>query len=280
MRSILKKEILVSFSPRIIKLKVEANFTSSPLPSQFVILMVSPYGERIPLTIVEKEGNAITLIFQEVGFTTQLLGSLKEGDSLYSLIGPLGNPFRAQKYGKVVVIGGGVGVAEMFPVVKALKKEGNYVISILGARSKKFLILEEEIRSNSDKVFISTDDGSKGEKGFTTQILERLLKEERIDLVYSVGPLLMMKKTSEITKLYQVKTIVSLNPIMVDGTGMCGSCRVIVGGKVHFACVDGPDFDAHLVDFDDLLKRNSRFVEEEKKILNEKNPFISKEGNF
>ncbi|OQX88126.1 MAG: ferredoxin-NADP reductase [Candidatus Omnitrophica bacterium 4484_70.2] len=280
MRSILKKEILVSFSPRIIKLKVEANFTSSPLPSQFVILMVSPYGERIPLTIVEKEGNAITLIFQEVGFTTQLLGSLKEGDSLYSLIGPLGNPFRAQKYGKVVVIGGGVGVAEMFPVVKALKKEGNYVISILGARSKKFLILEEEIRSNSDKVFISTDDGSKGEKGFTTQILERLLKKERIDLVYSVGPLLMMKKTSEITKLYQVKTIVSLNPIMVDGTGMCGSCRVIVGGKVHFACVDGPDFDAHLVDFDDLLKRNSRFVEEEKKILNEKNPFISKEGNF
>jgi len=279
-RSILKKEILVSFSPRIIKLKVEANFTSSPLPSQFVILMVSPYGERIPLTIVEKEGNAITLIFQEVGFTTQLLGSLKEGDSLYSLIGPLGNPFRAQKYGKVVVIGGGVGVAEMFPVVKALKKEGNYVISILGARSKKFLILEEEIRSNSDKVFISTDDGSKGEKGFTTQILERLLKKERIDLVYSVGPLLMMKKTSEITKLYQVKTIVSLNPIMVDGTGMCGSCRVIVGGKVHFACVDGPDFDAHLVDFDDLLKRNSRFVEEEKKILNEKNPFISKEGNF
>jgi len=279
-RSILKKEILVSFSPRIIKLKVEANFTSSPLPSQFVILMVSPYGERIPLTIVEKEGNAITLIFQEVGFTTQLLGSLKEGDSLYSLIGPLGNPFRAQKYGKVVVIGGGVGVAEMFPVVKALKKEGNYVISILGARSKEFLILEEEIRSNSDKVFISTDDGSKGEKGFTTQILERLLKEERIDLVYSVGPLLMMKKTSEITKLYQVKTIVSLNPIMVDGTGMCGSCRVIVGGKVRFACVDGPDFDAHLVDFDDLLKRNSRFVEEEKKILNEKNPFISKEGNF
>ena len=280
MRSILKKEILVPFSPRIIKLKVEANFTSSPLPSQFVILMVSPYGERIPLTIVEKEGNAITLIFQEVGFTTQLLGSLKEGDSLYSLIGPLGNPFRAQKYGKVVVIGGGVGVAEMFPVVKALKKEGNYVISILGARSKKFLILEEEIRSNSDKVFISTDDGSKGEKGFTTQILERLLKKERVDLVYSVGPLLMMKKTSEITKLYQVKTIVSLNPIMVDGTGMCGSCRVIVGGKVHFACVDGPDFDAHLVDFDDLLKRNSRFVEEEKKILNEKNPFISKEGNF
>ena len=280
MRSILKKEILVSFSPRIIKLKVEANFTSSPLPSQFVILMVSPYGERIPLTIVEKEGNAITLIFQEVGFTTQLLGSLKEGDSLYSLIGPLGNPFRAQKYGKVVVIGGGVGVAEMFPVVKALKKEGNYVISILGARSKKFLILEEEIRSNSDKVFISTDDGSKGEKGFTTQILERLLKKERIDLVYSVGPLLMMKKTSEITKLYQVKTIVSLNPIMVDGTGMCGSCRVIVGGKVRFACVDGPDFNAHLVDFDDLLKRNSRFVEEEKKILNEKNPFISKEGNF
>jgi len=279
-RSILKKEILVSFSPRIIKLKVEANFTSSPLPSQFVILMVSPYGERIPLTIVEKEGNAITLIFQEVGFTTQLLGSLKEGDSLYSLIGPLGNPFRAQKYGKVVVIGGGVGVAEMFPVVKALKKEGNYVISILGARSKKFLILEEEIRSNSDKVFISTDDGSKGEKGFTTQILERLLKKERIDLVYSVGPLLMMKKTSEITKLYQVKTIVSLNPIMVDGTGMCGSCRVIVGGKVRFACVDGPDFNAHLVDFDDLLKRNSRFVEEEKKILNEKNPFISKEGNF
>jgi len=279
-RSILKKEILVPFSPRIIKLKVEANFTSSPLPSQFVILMVSPYGERIPLTIVEKEGNAITLIFQEVGFTTQLLGSLKEGDSLYSLIGPLGNPFRAQKYGKVVVIGGGVGVAEMFPVVKALKKEGNYVISILGARSKKFLILEEEIRSNSDKVFISTDDGSKGEKGFTTQILERLLKKERVDLVYSVGPLLMMKKTSAITKLYQVKTIVSLNPIMVDGTGMCGSCRVIVGGKVRFACVDGPDFNAHLVDFDDLLKRNSRFVEEEKKILNEKNPFISKEGNF
>lgn len=280
MAKILKKEILVHFSPRIIKMKIEAPFLAYKVkPGQFVILMVSSYGERIPLTVVDKDKKTITLIFQEVGYTTKLLGRLKEGKTLYSLVGPLGNPAPIKKYGKVVAIGGGVGVGLIYPIIKALKKEENFVVSILGAKSKDYLILKKEIEKISDQLFITTDDGSEGEKGLVTDVLERVLEKEKFDLAYCVGPLLMMKKVSQITSLYNLKTIASLNPIMIDGTGLCGSCRLLYNGEVRFACCDGPDFDAHLVDFDDLIRRNTRFQEEEK-LLYEKDSFRRKKKNI
>ncbi len=280
MAKILKKEVLVHSSPRIIKIRIEEPFVACKIkPGQFVILMVSSYSERIPLTVVDKDKKTITLIFQEVGFTTKLLGRLKEGKSLYSLVGPLGNPAPIKKYGKVVAIGGGVGIGLIYPIIKALKKEANFVVSILGAKSKDYLILKEEIEKNSDQLFITTDDGSEGEKGLVTDVLERVLKKEKFDLVYCVGPLLMMKKVSQITSFYNLRTIASLNPIMIDGTGLCGSCRILYDGKVKFACCDGPDFDAHLVDFDDLIRRNNRFQEEEK-LLYEKDSFRRKKKNI
>ena len=280
MAKILKKEILVHFSPRIIKMKIEAPFLAYKVkPGQFVILMVSSYGERIPLTVVDKDKKTITLIFQEVGYTTKLLGRLKEGKTLYSLVGPLGNPAPIKKYGKVVAIGGGVGIGLIYPIIKALKKEANFVVSILGAKSKDYLILKKEIKKISDQLFVTTDDGSEGEKGLVTDVLERVLKKEKFDLAYCVGPLLMMKKVSQITSLYNLRTIASLNPIMIDGTGLCGSCRLLYNGEVRFACCDGPDFDAHLVDFDDLIRRNTRFQEEEK-LLYEKDSFRRKKKNI
>ena len=280
MAKILKKEILVHSPPRIIKMKIEAPFVAYKVkPGQFVILMVSSYGERIPLTVVDKDKKTITLIFQEVGYTTKLLGRLKEGKTLYSLVGPLGNPAPIKKYGKVVAIGGGVGIGLIYPIIKALKKEANFVVSILGAKSKDYLILKKEIEKISDQLFITTDDGSEGEKGLVTDVLEKVLKKEKFDLAYCVGPLLMMKKVSQITSLYNLKTIASLNPIMIDGTGLCGSCRLLYNGEVRFACCDGPDFDAHLVDFDDLIRRNMRFQEEEK-LLYEKDSFRRKKKNI
>jgi len=267
MVKILEKEILVHSSPQVIKMKIKAPLISSKVkPGQFVILMVSPEGERIPLTVVDKDKESITLIFQEVGLTTKLLAKLKEKDNLYSLVGPLGRPTPIKNYGKVVVVGGGVGIGLVYPIIKALKGKNNIVVSILGARDKNYLILKEEIKKFSDKLFIATDDGSEGEKGFATDILEKILEEEKFDLVYCVGPILMMKKVSQIARFYNLKTIVSLNPIMVDGTGLCGSCRLLYKGEVKFACCDGPDFDAHSVDFDDLLRRNRRFEEEERRI--------------
>jgi len=280
MAKILKKEILVHSPPRIIKMKIEAPFLACKVkPGQFVILMVSSYGERIPLTVVDKDKKTITLIFQEVGYTTKLLGRLKEGKSLYSLVGPLGRPAPIKKYGKVVAIGGGVGIGLIYPIIKALKKEANFVVSILGAKSKDYLILKKEIEKISDQLFVTTDDGSEGEKGLVTDVLERVLKKEKFDLAYCVGPLLMMKKVSQITSLYNLKTIASLNPIMIDGTGLCGSCRLLYNGEVKFACCDGPDFDAHLVDFDDLIRRNMRFQEEEN-LLYEKDSFRRKKKNI
>lgn len=280
MAKILKKEILVHSPPRIIKMKIEAPFLAYKVkPGQFVILMVSSYGERIPLTVVDKDKKTITLIFQEVGYTTKLLGRLKEGKSLYSLVGPLGNPAPIKKYGKVVAIGGGVGIGLIYPIIKALKKEANFVVSILGAKSKDYLILKKEIEKISDQLFVTTDDGSEGEKGLVTDVLEKVLKKEKFDLAYCVGPLLMMKKVSQITSLYNLRTIASLNPIMIDGTGLCGSCRLLYNGEVRFACCDGPDFDAHLVDFDDLIRRNTRFQEEEK-LLYEKDSFRRKKKNI
>jgi len=235
---------------------------------QFVVLMTSEIGERIPLTIVNADVSrgTITLIFQETGLTTKLLGRLGEGDFLYSLVGPLGHATHIKDYGKVILVGGGVGIAEIYPVAKALKKAGNHITTLLGARTKDLLILEKELREESDVLQVSTDDGSYGRKGFTTDLLKEVLAQGHYDFAYEVGPIPMMKRIAFVTRDFNLKTMVSLNALMVDATGMCGSCRVTVGGAVKFSCVDGPEFDAHEVDWDELEKRNRIYEEKEKHI--------------
>ncbi len=238
-------------------------------PGEFVVLMVSEKGERVPLTVVgaDIEKGVVTIIFQEAGLSTAILGKMETGDALYSFVGPLGHATPIKNYGKVVLVGGGVGIAEIYPVAVALKKAGNHVTTILGARTKEILILEEGMKAASDKLLIATDDGSYGRKGFTTDILQELLTLDKdYALVYAVGPIPMMKKVAATTKPFGVKTVVSLNAIMVDGTGMCGCCRVTIGGKVKFSCVDGPEFDAHEVDWAELEKRNRIYVSKEKHI--------------
>jgi len=235
---------------------------------QFVILRVDERGERFPLTLVDwnpSEGS-ITLIFQEVGVSTRKLGMLKPGDYVMDIVGPLGNPTEIEDYGDIAVIGGGVGTALIYPWIRALKSQGNYIVTILGARTESLLLLEDKLRALSDEIHISTDDGSKGIKGFTSDVLKKLLEEgRRFDLVMAAGPVPMMRAVAEVTRPYKIKTIVSLNPIMVDGTGMCGGCRVTVGGEIKFACVDGPEFDAHKVDFRQLMNRLRFYREEETK---------------
>ncbi|KAA0006113.1 MAG: sulfide/dihydroorotate dehydrogenase-like FAD/NAD-binding protein [Thermoplasmata archaeon] len=234
---------------------------------QFVMLRIDEKGERIPLTIADydRKKGTVTIIFMEVGKTTKQLGTMEAGDKILNFVGPLGQPSEIEKFGTVVMVGGGVGIAPLYPIVRELKKAGNYVISILGARNKSLLMLEEEIERFSDEIHICTDDGSKGVKGFVSDVLQKLIDAgKKIDVVWAVGPVIMMKVVSDLTRKYGIRTVVSLNPIMVDGTGMCGSCRVSVGGETKFACVDGPEFDGHLVDFDNLMLRNQRFVEEEK----------------
>ncbi|MDY6865940.1 MAG: sulfide/dihydroorotate dehydrogenase-like FAD/NAD-binding protein [Halobacteriota archaeon] len=236
-------------------------------PGQFIIFRLDEDGERVPLTIAkaDKEKGTITIVFQEVGKSTKQLGTLNEGDKILNLVGPLGKPAEIEKIGTVVCIGGGVGIACVFPEIGAMKEAGNEVISIIGARNESLLLFEEEIDEISDEFYITTDDGSKGHHGFVSDILKNLIDEQRkIDLVIAVGPIIMMKVVADVTRPYGIKTVVSLNPIMVDGTGMCGSCRVEVGGETRFACVDGPEFDGHMVDFDMLMTRNSRYLDEEK----------------
>ncbi len=237
-------------------------------PGQFVILRVDEKGERIPLTIVDSDSGkgTITLVVHEVGRTTMKLGALNEGDSVIDIAGPLGNPSDIRKYGTVVCVGGGVGAALIYPEVRAFKNAGNRVISIIGARSKDLLIFRDEISAVSDEIFIATDDGSEGHHGFVSDVLGEILGKRRVDLVFAVGPVPMMKAVADITR-HKVRTVVSLNPIMIDGTGMCGSCRVEIGGETKFACVDGPEFDAHLVDFDQLMTRNARYLAEERAAL-------------
>jgi ferredoxin--NADP+ reductase len=234
---------------------------------QFVVIMLSEYGERIPLTIVETDGDALTLIFQEAGKTTMELGSLKVGDTLSDVLGPLGHPTVIEDYGRVITVGGGVGVAEVYPVSRALKAAGNRVVSVIGARSKNLLILEKEMRDVTDNLYVATDDGSYGIKGNVGDILKDLIVNIRPDLVYAIGPVPMMRAVSEITGVHDVKTVVSLNPIMVDGTGMCGACRIKVGGQTKFSCVDGPEFDAHEVDWEELSMRLRLFKAEETRAL-------------
>lgn len=234
---------------------------------QFVMLMIDDKGERIPLTMADwnPEKGTVTVIALEAGKTTMKLGTLKKGDALRSIVGPLGIETHTAGLGTVVCVGGGIGIALMFPTVRAMKQAGNKVISIMGARTKNLLIMEKEVKAYSDEIYPCTDDGSYGHHGFVSDLLKKMLDEKRkIDVVYAVGPVIMMKVISDLTRPYGVKTIVSLNPIMVDGTGMCGSCRVQVDGKTKFGCVDGPDFDGHKVDFQLLIARNKRYLAEEK----------------
>ena len=267
---ILNKETLIDADPvRIGMMEVlSPEIALKARPGQFIVLMASEKGERVPLTVVERDASkgTIKLIFQEAGLTTKMLGAMKTGDSLYSLVGPLGHPTEIKKYGKIIIVGGGVGIAEIYPVARAMKEAGNHVTTILGARSKDLLILENELKNASDEFYVATDDGSYGRKGFTTDILEELLNKGEYDLIYSVGPIPMMKRSSMVTKKFNAKTIVSLNAIMVDATGMCGCCRVTVGGKTRFSCVDGPEFDASLVDWEELTKRNKIYDDKEKHI--------------
>lgn len=232
---------------------------------QFVIIRLDDEGERIPLTVADfdRENGTITIIVQAVGYTTKKLATFNVGDKICDVAGPLGLPTHFGDVKKAVVIGGGVGCAIAFPQAKTLHNMGVSVDVIAGFRNKDIVILEDEMKAVSDNLYITTDDGSYGEKGFVTDVLRRLLENGEYDLVIAIGPLPMMKFVSLLTKEFSVRTIVSLNPIMIDGTGMCGGCRVNVGGEVKFACVDGPDFDGHLVDFDGLMKRNTLYKEEE-----------------
>lgn len=236
----------------------------------FVIVRANEYAERIPLTIVDSntEDGSITLIVQSVGKSTRLLNSLNAGDELADVIGPLGHPTPIESFGSVVCVGGGVGTAEVLPIARAAKAADNQVISIIGARSKNLLILEDEMREASDELYIVTDDGSYERPGLVVDPLSDLIFEgQDIDVVYAIGPMPMMRAVAELTEPYNIKTLVSLNPVMIDGTGMCGGCRVVVDGKTRFACVDGPEFDAHLVDFDSLILRNRAYAAEERVAL-------------
>jgi ferredoxin--NADP+ reductase len=238
-------------------------------PGQFAIVRIHEEGERIPLTIADSstEDGTVTLIVQGIGKTTKLMNLLEAGDSLLDLVGPLGRPTDVERFGTVVVVGGGVGAAIAYPSAVALKHAGNRVITILGARSRDLLILEEELGAVSDLLIVTTDDGSYGYKGLVTEPLAARIADEPIDRVLAIGPIPMMRAVAEATRPHGIRTVVSLNPVMVDGTGMCGGCRVQVGGESRFACVDGPEFDAHEVDFRVLQQRNGAYRKEEKKSL-------------
>jgi ferredoxin--NADP+ reductase len=239
-------------------------------PGQFVIVRVNETGERVPLTIAESDPQAgtVTIIVQGIGKTTKQINALEAGMGVADVVGPLGKASEIEKFGTAVVIGGGVGTAIAYPTAKALKAAGNQVVVIIGGRNRQLVILEEEMRAFADEVFVTTDDGSYGEKGLVIDPLKRLLGAgRRIDYVLAIGPIPMMRAVAEVTRPTGIKTVVSLNPIMVDGTGMCGGCRVSVGGKSQFACVDGPEFDAHQVDFDVLTKRNAMYRDAERQAL-------------
>ena len=237
---------------------------------QFLILRVSETGERIPLTIADsdQEQGTVTIIVQGIGKTTKELNTLEAGDQITDVVGPLGKPSEIEKFGTIVSIGGGVGTAIAYPTAVALKKAGNHVITINGARSKDMVILEDEMKAVSDEAYITTDDGSYGIHGFVTTQLQQLIDDGRqLDFVLAIGPIPMMRAVAEVTRPHGIHTVVSLNPIMVDGTGMCGGCRVQVDNKVQFACVDGPEFDAHKVDFTNLINRNRVYSDHEQRSL-------------
>lgn len=255
MNKILSKEY---FSEKVVKLVVEAPLIAKARRAgHFVIVRCGEHGERIPLTIADADPvkGTITLVIQAVGASTQKIDALKVGDSLTDVVGPLGQATHIEEYGTVVCCGGGVGVAPLLPIIKAMKEAGNRVISVLAGRSKDLIILEDQVREYSDEVIIMTDDGSYGKKGLVTNGVEDVILRENVDLVVTIGPAIMMKFVSLLTQKYNIPTMCSLNTLMVDGTGMCGACRVTVDGKTKFVCVDGPEFDAHKVNFDEMLMR-------------------------
>jgi ferredoxin--NADP+ reductase len=239
-------------------------------PGQFIVLRINEEGERIPLTIADADPQAgtITLIFQEVGKSTAQLGKLKTGETISDLIGPLGVPTHIEKFGTVICIGGGIGIAPVYPIAKAMRAAGNTVISIIGARNKDLLILEEEMAQVSDSLRVCTDDGSYGYRGFVSDVLQDCIDAgTSINLIVAIGPVPMMRVVCNVTRNKNLKTVVSLNPIMVDATGMCGACRVTVGGRTRFVCVDGPEFDGHEVNFAELVKRQRAYLNQEKQAL-------------
>ena len=260
-------------APGIKRFVIEApRIARKQKPGQFVILRLYEQGERIPITIEhsDPERGAIGIVVQSAGKTTNMLNSLNSGDSILDVVGPLGKPSEIENFGTVVVMGGGVGTAMAYPTAAALKKAGNRVITIVGARNKELVILERELREVSDALMITTDDGTYADKGFVTDKLKQLIENgTRIDLVLAIGPIPMMRAVAEMTRKERIRTIVSLNPIMIDGTGMCGGCRVLVEGKSEFACVDGPEFDAHRVDFAVLVQRNAMYRAAEQKSMEE-----------
>ncbi len=266
MYRVLKKQDL---NENVTLMEVEAPLVARKAqPGQFIIFRIDEEGERVPLTIAgyDREKGSITIIFQKVGYTTEKLGTLKEGDALLDFVGPLGEPSRTEGIRRCAVIGGGLGVAIAYPQAKALHEAGAKVDLIVGFRNEGLIILKDELTAACSELTIMTDDGSNGNKGFVTQALEEKLKEGRAyDTVIAIGPLPMMKAVCEMTRPYGIHTIVSMNPIMIDGTGMCGGCRLTVGGETKFACVDGPDFDGHLVDFDEAIARGRMFRPEEAK---------------
>jgi len=267
MYRIVEKKLLSDIGNRVFMMKVAApRVAKKAMPGQFVILRVAEEGERFPLTIADfdRDEGWIKLIYQEMGLSTQLLSELTEGEGILDLLGPLGQPAHLDQAKRVLCIGGGVGIAPLYPQVRYLHKRGAHVDVILGARTAELLILEKEMDENSDHLYIATDDGSKGEKGLVTDVIRKLLDNgEKYDMAIAIGPLIMMKFVTLTAKEYDLPIMVSLNPIMVDGTGMCGGCRVTVGGETKYACVDGPDFDGYQVDFDEAMRRQQMYKTEE-----------------
>ena len=241
--------------------------TKNAKAGQFIILRVSEDGERVPLTIADynREKGELTIVFMAVGYTTKQLATLNEGDELVDIVGPLGQPTHIKNYGNVVCLAGGYGAAPCYLIAKAFKDAGNKVYMIMGARNKDLIFWQDKMQDACTELFVTTDDGSMGTKGFVTNVMEDIMSKEKIDYAIAVGPMPMMRAVAELTRNKGIKTEASMNPIMVDGTGMCGACRVTVGGEVKFACVDGPDFDAHLIDFDEVINRTKIYKDYEKK---------------
>ncbi|MBR1942653.1 sulfide/dihydroorotate dehydrogenase-like FAD/NAD-binding protein [bacterium] len=259
-----KKEIC----PNQYEITIDAPFVvRNAKAGQFIIFRATKDGERVPLTIadVDKENGILTLVFMAVGYSTKQLAALNEGDELADLVGPLGQPTHIKKYGTVVCLAGGYGAAPCYLIAKAFKEAGNKVYMIMGARNKDLIFWQDKMKDACTELFITTDDGTLGEKGFVTQVLERIMGQEQVDYAIAVGPMPMMRAVANLTRDKGIYTEASMNPIMVDGTGMCGACRITVGGEVKFACVDGPDFDAHKIDFDEVINRTKIYKEQERK---------------
>ena len=271
MESIMHKIMSAKFiAPNIKRIEISApKISEKRKAGQFVIIRINDHGERIPLTIADSdnEKGTITIIVQGIGKTTKELNSLESGDFIADVVGPLGKPSHIENFGTAISIGGGVGTAIAYPTAVALKQAGNHTISIIGGRTKEFVILEKEMKEICDEVFITTDDGSYGKHGFVTDQLKELIDQRKIDFVLAIGPIPMMRAVAEVTKEKNIPTVVSLNPVMVDGTGMCGGCRAMVDGKTVFVCVDGPEFDAHKVDFETLGRRNRTYLMQESNAL-------------